>query len=90
MDDISAAFLFGLFKVSVLFWKPILGLFCLVLILRFEAKLMLETCRKHLLEENPSFFLGFWNLIDGISKIRVSYGSSFMRFCAIFWSRLMD
>ena len=76
---------FGLFRVSVfLLGSQFWGFFCLVLILRFEAKLMLETCRKHLLKESPSFFLGFWNLIDGISKIGVSYSYSFMLFCAIF------
>ena len=82
---LSCNFFFKVFGLIKVFSKSIFGAFFrLMLILHFEEKLMLETCRKHLLEENPEFFLVFWNSIDGISKTKVSYGSSFMRFCANF------
>ena len=42
-----------------LVWKPFFWAFFfhLVLILGFQARLMLETCRKYCLEQNPVFFL---------------------------------
>ena len=75
--------IFGLFWVSV-FWFGSHFLeffFHLVLILGFQARLMLETCRKYCLEQNIFFlFYGFWSSFDGISKIRAYFGSSFYAF----------
>ena len=83
------------FLFFFLFGNHFFGVFFrLVLSLCFEARLMLETCRKHCLEQNQSFlflFFGFWSSFDGISKIRVCYGSSFYAFLCIFFGlRLKD
>ena len=59
--------------------------FHLVLILGFQARLMLETCRKYCLEQKPSFFsFGFWSSFDGILKIKAYFGSSFYVFLCNF------
>ena len=63
--------------------------FRLVLILGFQAQLMLETCRKHCLEQSPSFFcFCFWSSFDGISKLGFVMVLPFMRFLCNFWVQI--
>ena len=52
----------------------------LMLILCFQARLLLETCREYCLEQNPSFYLIFWSLFGRISRIRACFGSSYYAF----------
>ena len=65
------------------FWFGSHFFFHLVLILGFQALLILETCRKYCLEQNLFFFFfiyGFWSSFDAISKIGAYFGSYFYAF----------
>ena len=67
--------------------------FHLVLILGFQARLMLETCRKYCLEQNPFFFFFFMVFgahLMGFWKLRLILVLHFMCFCVIFRFRLKD
>ena len=68
-----------------------LGFCRLVLILYFEAQLMLETCRKHCLEQNPSFFFVFVFRahLMGFRKLGFVMVLHFMRFLCVFFNFLI-
>ena len=69
MDEFKLHFCLDYLGFPFCFGSQFWGFFCLVLILCFEAKLMLETCRKHLLKENPSFFWFFGTQLMGFRKL---------------------
>ena len=82
MDDIWAAYL-GYFGFPVVwFGSHFLELFFfrLMLILGFQAWLMLETCRKHCLEQNPFFFMVFRAHLMRFRKLRFILVLPFMLF----------
>ena len=85
----------GLFWVSrFLVLKPFFWrffFFRLVLILGFQAQLMLETCREYCLEQNPSFLWFFGVHLMRFRKLGLILVLSFMRFlCSFFGFRLKD
>ena len=75
--------MFGLFRVSrFLVWKPFFFsfFFRLVLILGFQARLRLETCREYCLEQNPSFLWFFGAHLIGFQKLGLILVLHFMYF----------
>ena len=49
---------------------------------------MLETCRKHCLEQDPSFFLVFGYHLMGFRKLGFILVIPFMRFVCNFWVQI--
>ena len=58
--------------------------FCLVLILGFQARLRLETCREYCLEQNPSFFVVFGAHLMIFRKLGLVWFLLLCVFCAFF------
>ena len=70
-----------------LLWKPFFWNFisCLMLILYFQARLLLETCREYCLEQNPSFYLIFGACLVGFRELGLALVFPIMRFLYKFW-----
>ena len=67
-------------------WKTFFGVFFrLVLILRFQARLRLETCREYCLEQNPSIFVIFGAHLMIFQKLGLVWFLLLCVFCAFFW-----
>ncbi|CBI32799.3 unnamed protein product, partial [Vitis vinifera] len=70
-----------------LWWKPFFWIFIsrLMLILCFQARLLLETCREYCLEQNPSFYLIFGACLVGFRKLRLVWFLLLCVFLCNFW-----
>ena len=67
------------------FWFGSHFFFHLVLILGFQALLILETCRKYCLEQNIFFFMVFGAHLMRFRKLGLILVLTFMRFLCNFW-----